>query len=363
MNLKPQKLLVVGGGIGGLSAAFDAKHNLRPEDEVTVVSDKELFQFTPSNPWVALRKRTAEEISLSLPKILPRHGVNFVCGAATHLDPKKQQLTLIDGQVLDYDYPIIATGPRLGFDEIPGARTSSSLQCICTTPKASLTADAVDKLQEDPGPIVVGATQGASCFGPAYEFVFSLHKELLKRGGDKLVEQCPMTFVTSEPYIGHLGLKGAGDSKNILKGLLTKKGIEYYTNSKIAEVATDSVSIDTIESAESDPTGKSKHVKLPTKLTMLIPPFRGLPVWKSVPHLTDPNGLILVDDYQQSPEYPTIFGVGACVSIPPVDNTIVPTGAPKTGVSIFASLLLYFFIICFSLTRLNLFIYIMMYTF
>jgi sulfide:quinone oxidoreductase len=57
---------------------------------------------------------------------------------------------------------------------------------------------------------VVGAVQGASCFGPAYEFAMIMDTDLRRR---KIRDKVPMTFVTAEPYIGHLGLGGVGDSK------------------------------------------------------------------------------------------------------------------------------------------------------
>ena len=70
---------------------------------------------------------------------------------------------------------------------------------------------------------------------------------------------------------------------------------------------------------------------LKSSLTMLIPPFRGIDAWKGVPGLTDDKGMILVDAHQQSLKYPNIFGVGVCVHIDPLEETLVPTGVPKTG--------------------------------
>jgi sulfide:quinone oxidoreductase len=317
----PRKLVIVGGGIGGLASAFDARHNFRPTDEITVISDRDKFYFTPSNPWIATRKRKPEDISLDLKPILSRHHVNFVHGKVSNLDTKLQEIHLDNGSKITYDYMIIATGPRLAFDEIPGSKDFGL--SVCTTPHASHAADVVDKLVLDPGPVVIGSTQGASCFGPAYEFLFLLHTELKKRGGQALLDQCPMTYVTSEPYIGHLGLKGAGDSQKILEDLMAKKKIESYANCKINNVAPDHLSITKVD--------ESKTFQLPSKLTMLIPPFRGHDIWKRVPKLTDEKGMIRINEFQQSPEYPNIFGVGICCSIPPVDKTLVPTGAPKTG--------------------------------
>lgn len=318
----PKKLLIVGGGIGGLSCAFDARHNLRPFDQVTVVSERELFQFTPSNPWVSTRKRTPEDISLPLDEILPQHNIEFLHGEAIHLDAAKNQLKLSDGKYLQYDYLIIATGPRLAFDEIPGAKDATV--SVCTTPHASHAADHIDKLVENPGPICVGATQGASCFGPAYEFAFLLLDELKKRGGTELVDKCPMTFITPEPYVGHLGLKGAGESKQILQSLLEKNGVVAYTNTKVDRVGNDYVKFTKVD--------EKKKMKISSSMTMLIPPFRGQTLWSRVPHLTDKNGMVKVNQFQQSLEYSNIFGVGVCVSIPPIDKeTLVPLGAPKTG--------------------------------
>ena len=81
-----------------------------------------------------------------------------------------------------------------------------------------------------PGPIVVGAVQGASCFGPAYEFAFILDTELRRRS---IRDHVPMTFVTSEPYIGHLGLDGVGDTKGLLESEMRDRHIKWITNARI----------------------------------------------------------------------------------------------------------------------------------
>ena len=326
-----RRIVIVGGGIGGLSTAFDSRHLLRPQDEIVVVSDREKFQFTPSNPWVAVRKRTAEDISLSLAEILPKHKIVFIHGKARTLSPKKNQLILEDGTKVPYNYLVIATGPRLGFDEIPGARgIHHHTASICTTPHALLAAETYDKLIKEPGPIVIGATQGASCFGPAYEYAMLVEHELKKRGGRKLVEQCPIHFITPEPYIGHLGLGGAGESEKILTRMLDERHIKYTANCKVQRVNPGSVSIQYYDEHDQ----KINDV-LPSHLTMLVPPFRGIDAWKTVTGLTDEHGMILVDKHQQSTTYSNIFGVGVCVHIDPLEETKVPTGVPKTGYSTF----------------------------
>ena len=336
----PKHLLVVGGGIAGLSSAYDARHLLNPNDRITLLSDRPTFQFTPSNPWVAIGTRSDRDISVDLRDVLPRHGVDFVPGRAVKLFPKENRVELQSGDALTYDYLMIGTGPRLAFEEVPGLDPHMTGSSVCTTSHAVDAKERIDSLVTNPGPIVVGAAEGASCFGPAYEFALLLHSELKKRGGTKLVDACPMTFVTAEPYIGHLGLGGAGDSKVILEELLKERNIDFYTNCRVTSVTKDSVSIEVVKQQSNDDNDAGSTAELtttttqhtiPSKLTMIIPPFRGHEVWKSTPDLTDKNGLIVVNEYQQSPSYPRIFSGGVCVSIPPAEKTLVATGPPKTG--------------------------------
>ena len=121
---------------------------------------------------------------------------------------------------------MIATGPELAFDEIEGLGPEANTQSVCQVDHALKAKTAVDALIANPGPVVIGAVQGASCFGPAYEFAFILDKALRDA---KVRDRVPMTFVTSEPYIGHLGLDGVGDTKGLLESELRQHHIKWIT--------------------------------------------------------------------------------------------------------------------------------------
>jgi sulfide:quinone oxidoreductase len=177
---------------------------------------------------------------------------------------------------------------------------------------------------KNPGPIVIGAAPGASCFGPAYEFAMILDADLRKR---KMRDQVPMTYVTSEPYIGHMGLGGVGDSKGLMESELRQRHIKWVTNAKISEVKPGEVRL-----TEMDEEGKPKkeHV-LPFKFSMILPAFKGVDPVAAVPSLCNPRGFVLIDEHQRSKAYRNIFSAGVCVAIPPVEVTPVGTGAPKTG--------------------------------
>ena len=113
-------IVVLGGGIGGLSAAFELKDELGTAHDIVLVSDQEHFEFTPSNPWVAVKWRKPEAIRLDLNELMPKHGIRFICNPVKRVQPESRDLLLADNEVLPYDYLVIASGPRLAFDEIPG---------------------------------------------------------------------------------------------------------------------------------------------------------------------------------------------------------------------------------------------------
>ena len=177
--------------------------------------------------------------------------------------------------------------------------------------------------------MVVGAVQGASCYGPAYEFALMANADLRKR---KIRDRVPITFVTAEPYIGHLGLGGVGDTKGLLESVLRDRDIRWITNAKVDRVGSDAVEVSEI-GADGAVTGKRS---IPSKLTMLIPAFRGVSCvmgedGKGIPGLANPRGFILVDKQQRNPTFKNVFAVGVCIAIPPYEQTPVPVGVPKTG--------------------------------
>src|SRR5579862_8852445 len=114
------KIVVIGAGIGGVPMAYELRELFGRAAEIMVVSDSEWFQFVPSNPWVALGWRKPEQIKVRLPELLGRLGIGFDATGARRVLPADNALELNDGRKFPYDYLVIATGPALAFDEIPG---------------------------------------------------------------------------------------------------------------------------------------------------------------------------------------------------------------------------------------------------
>lgn len=318
-------IVVLGAGLGGAIMAYELKDKIRSEDRITVVTKDPKYHFVPSNPWIAVGWRARDEITVDLAPTMAKKGINFITTAAEKLLPAENRIQLVDGQSVGYDYLVIATGPELAFDEIEGLGPHGGFtQSICHIDHAEQAREVYERLLKNPGPVIVGAAQGASCFGPAYEFLFILETALRKA---RIRDRVPMTFVTPEPYIGHLGLDGVGDTKSLLESEMRAKHIKWMTSTRMKRVEDGHMIVEEI--AEDGSVKAEKD--LPFAFSMMLPAFRGIKPVSGIDGLSNPRGFTIVDKHQQSPAFPNIFAVGVCVAIPPMGPTPVPCGVPKTG--------------------------------
>lgn len=318
-------VVIIGASTGGLPAAYDVREVLGKGHEVTVISNTDTFSFVPSNPWVAVGWRTRKDTTFPLEPYLGKKGINLIAKAAKEIKPNDCKVVLEDGSEVVYDYLVIATGPKLAFEEVEGLGPDGYTQSVCTIGHAEHAYEKWQEFVAEPGPIVVGAVQGASCFGPAYETAFIFDTDLRRR---KIRDKVKMTFVTSEPYIGHLGLGGVGDSKGMLESELRQRHINWICNAKVTKVEAGVMHV-----AEHNDKGEViKEHEVPFGFNMMIPAFKGVDAVNNVGEdLVNPRGFVKVNEFQQNPKWKNIYSVGVCIAIPPVEATPVPTGTPKTG--------------------------------
>jgi len=306
------RVVIIGGSFGGLTAAFDLKRHLGNKADVTLLCDVDKFVFVPSLPWVSMGWRKPEDITLPLQKILTPKGIKFIHEEATGVDADKSKV-ITKTREIPYDHLVISSGPALGFSSVPGFGPEGGYtECIFTLEQAVRANNAWNRFLEKPGPVVVGAVQGVSCFGPAYEYVFEVDTELRKR---KIRHKAPLTFVTSEPYIGHFGIGGLRTSRRIMEDVFADREIKVITNQSVEEFTPGEVRL-------------KEGTKLSFDLAMFAPPMTGV---KAVSHLGNPKGFIPVDRNYRHTKYKNIFSVGVAVAIAPPEQTPVPTGVPKTG--------------------------------
>ena len=308
-----KKVLVLGSNFGGLTAALAVKHELQGDVDVTVVAPDDSFLFTPSLIWLPFGKRERADITFPVAPTLDAHGIGFEHTAATALDPTARRVTLADGSQLGYDYLVVATGYRNQSDVVPGF--TDNAVTITTLTEAERAGTAWRRFLDDPGDVVVAATQGAGCFGAAYEFLFNTSYQLRKAGLHKDVK---LTYVTAEPFLGHFGIGGLPHGEQLLGMFLRKEGIE----SRIA-TAIDHVDEGALVLADGE--------TLPFAYGMVVPPFLGQEFLRGADGLADEKGYVRVRETYQSEKYDDVYAVGVAAAVEVPWQTPTPVGIPKTG--------------------------------
>ncbi len=307
------RIVVLGGSFGGLTAALELKRLLGRKAEVTVASDDDRFVFLPSLPWLIMGWRRPQDITLKVSDILKPRGIDFVHDGAKEIDAASSKVFTAQGRELPYDHLVISTGPYLSFDEIPGLGPDKGHTASTFTLDHAIKArHAWLNVLENPGPIVIGSSQMVSCFGPSYEVAFEMDAELRRR---KMRHKVPITYLSSEPYLGHMGVGGLGNSKLFIEYEFAERDIKPAVNQAIQEVVPGEIRL-------------KDGNKLPFKLAMIAPPFKGVP---AVMPIGNPRGFIPVDKNYRHTKYKNVFAIGVTMAIAPPEATPVPTGVPKTG--------------------------------
>jgi sulfide:quinone oxidoreductase len=308
-----KKVLVLGSNFGGLTAALAVKHELHGDVDVQVISPGDRFVFNPSLIWLPFGKRTAGDVTFPVAPTFEERGIEFVHAAATTLDPDTKRVQTADGTWYSYDYLVIATGYRNNFDAVPGL--SENGVTITSLDDAVNAGERWRKFLDKPGDVVIGASQGASCFGAAYEFLFNTSYRLRKAG---LKKQVNLTYVTSEPFLGHFGIGGLPHGESMLGMFLKKERITARVGVAIDHVASDAVTL-------------TDGTELPSAFSMIIPPFLGQEVVRTSASLSDEKGYVPVRGTYQSEKYDDVYAVGIAAAVPVPWQSAVPTGIPKTG--------------------------------
>ncbi len=311
-----QRVVVLGSSFAGLTAALEIRKHLDDGHEVVVLDPRDHFTFIPSLIWLPFGTRSADDVTFPLAPLYGRKRIRFVNAAAASIDVAGHRVTTGDGEAIDYDKLLVATGPRLAFEKVPGLGPEHGYtQSVCNLEHAQLAGAAWDRFLDNPGPVVVGTAQGGSCFGASYEFLFNVHHRIRKAG---LADVAPVTFVTAEPFLGHFGLGGVGDSAAQVGKFFDHLGIEGIANNVITEVRDGSM---TLEGGR----------ELEFAYSMIVPPFSGVDAVRDSEGLANPVGFVPIDDRFRHPDQPDVYSAGVATAVAPPEETAVPAGVPKTG--------------------------------
>jgi sulfide:quinone oxidoreductase len=308
-----KKVVVLGANFGGLTAALSLKRDLKNDVDVMVISDKDYFLFNPSLIWLPFGARSAGDITFKVAPTFEKAGVDFTLSAATEIRPEKNAVLLANGTEESYDYLVIATGARNKAEAIEGLFENTST--ITTLGAAEATGEAWQKFIKNPGDVVIAATQGASCFGAAYEFLFNTSYQLKKAG---IKKQVKLSYITSEPFLGHFGIGGLNHGEQLLGMFLKKEKITAHTN----------VALESVDSGQMTTTAGEKH---DFKFAMVIPPFVGQDFLRKTDGLVNSGAFVEVRPTYQSLQWENIYAVGLATAVTAPWSTPTPVGVPKTG--------------------------------
>ncbi len=308
-----KKVVVLGSNFGGLTAALAVKHELEGDVDVTVVSAGDHFLFNPSLIWLPFGRREREDITFPVAPTFESHDVDFVHAAATGINLEAKTVSHGSGQTVGYDYLVIATGYHNKDDVVPGFKENAVT--ITTLEEAERAHVAWKRYLEKPGDIVIAASQSAGCFGAAYEFLFNTAYHLRKNGLHKDVR---LTYVTSEPFLGHFGIGGLPHGEQLLGAFLKKEGIESRIN-----VAIDHIDDGAMVLGDGE--------QLPFAFSMVVPPFLGQDFLKEVDGIADEKGYVNVRDTYQTVGHDDVYAVGVAAAVDVPWQTPTPVGIPKTG--------------------------------
>lgn len=311
-----KSVLVLGSNFGGFTASMELKRRLGADVEVTVVSPTDKFLYVPSLIWVPFGRRNVQDISIPVGPVLAKRGIRLVKDLAIKILPDQNCVVTEKHGELRYDYLVISTGIKMDFGVVDHLHPSEGLiQNIVMPPYAEKAFQRFEELVRDPGPVVVGATQGASCMGAAYEYLFNLEKTLRQRG---VRDKVQITWITPEPYLGHFGIGGIAGGQTMLETFMKMFDIRWVTDASIREVTADQIIL-------------QDGQVLPYKMAMLMPPFAGAEVIKNSPELSDAKGFVECDDTYRHVRYPNVYAAGLAVQVKADFNCKVPFGVPKTG--------------------------------
>ncbi len=308
-------ILILGGSFAGLTAAFDLKRTLGNRAFVAVMARQEQFVFIPSLIWVVPGWRRPDQVTFDLKRALEPKGIHFIHATAEMIDPERQVVASSQGE-LHYDYLVIATGPQFDWSAIPGLGPHGGYtHSVCSLPHAVDAGKAWIEFLKDPGPVVLGATQSASCFGAEYEMVFIVDRALREAG---VRERAPVTFISSEPFLGHFGIGGMRGGQKMLEWFFKWRGIKPIVNVAVDEVTPGEIHL-------------HGGQVIPFKYAIVIPPFKGVEAIHNSPGLGDARGFIPTNDRYQHVTYRNIYAAGVAVAVKAPGPTPVPCGVPKTG--------------------------------
>ncbi|GJM02420.1 MAG: pyridine nucleotide-disulfide oxidoreductase [Rhodomicrobium sp.] len=316
-------IVIIGQGLQCLTAALQLKKLMADEDWVTIISRSGEGIVRSALPYVSVGLQKVDAARLDIAEICERFSINLTLGSVRELHPERQVVVMDNGRRVPFDYLVISDGMEPAKDHIPGLVSSQHMVHSLTSDDETMRAEiAFQDFLNSPGPMTVACAPGAIDYQSAYQYVFNVDR-LLRR--HRLRDKVPLRFVTPEPFPGHFGIGGVGNSARLLEGEFRARQIQWTSNAAI-----DRVDEEAFHVVHFDDDGLPRGRKMiETRFGLLWPAMRAERYITEVEGLTDRAGLIRTNRYLQSVAYPNIFALGEIVAPTDVmEPTPMETGHP-----------------------------------
>ena len=373
------RVVILGAGVAGHTAALHARRILGKKNEIIVISPNSKYNWIPSNIWVGVGKMSADQVTFPLAPVYKKQGITFHQALAQEIHPEGDDTEASgfvtvsytdanhNGEIakVEYDYLINATGPKLNFAATPGLGPDGHTVSVCTFGHATEAAKSLKEViaalkAGKRQSLVVGVGHGTcTCEGAAFEYAFNVEHEIRAAGVRDLAE---ITYITNEYELGDFGVGGLvfsqsgfqTTSKLWTESLFRERGINAILGAHVEKVEVNEVHYELVDGIKGI---------LNFDFAMLLPPFKGVDLKafdKSGNDISStlfaPSGFMKVDaDYSgkpyeewlasdwpktyRNPLYPNIFAVGIAFAPPhqiskprkSPNGTLIAPSPPRTG--------------------------------
>ena len=301
-----KRIVIIGGGSGGIVLANALRHNLDATHRVTVIERSETHAFPPSFLWLMVGHRKRTDITRPLRSLLAS-GVELVIGDAREVDPA-QRLVRVGSESIGYDVLVLAAGAELQFGTTPGLDRAET---FFTLEGAEHLYETLRDFRGGRVAVVVEATP-YKCPGAPAEGAMLIHDFLRQKGVSAAVD-----LYTPEPAPMPVAGPELGTA---VRTMLEDRGVGYHPLHALVRASGGTLTFDRREPVAAD-------------LVVTIPRHAPPAIVRTAGVAND-SGWAPVDPHTLATRDAAIFAIGDCaaIALPGRWKPDTPLMLPKAGV-------------------------------